>query len=81
MSTFTLDKAEYFELKAKALQIESVELEAMKAAQQFAARRQQAAAASNALFEQLGQKYGFDPGQFYRWDDATCSLIQTPEAT
>ena len=28
----TLDKADYFELKATALQVESIELEAMKAA-------------------------------------------------
>lgn len=71
----TLDKADYFELRALIRDVEAVDFDALKAAQVFSQKRAAAVASRNQKFEALAQQHHFDPTLEYRWDDQTCALI------
>lgn len=75
MSTVSLTKAEYYELKAAALAVDSLELEAVKVAQDYARKLGEAREKSAQLFLTLAKAHDFDPKLAYRWDDAATSLV------
>lgn len=79
----TLPPADYWELRARIRDVEAVELDARKAAEQFKAKTAAALAARQACFERLVTAHGLDGTTTYGWDDATCALIpdeETPTA-
>jgi len=75
-----LDKGDYFELRTAIRDVEVVELDAMKAAQEFARQQKAAMAARTALLDRLAAQYGFDPALEYRWNDAERSLTPVQSA-
>lgn len=75
MERYALERGDYFELRSRTRDVELVELEAMKAAQQFARQAMDAAKVKSDLYEALAKKYEFDPKQTYAFEDATLELV------
>lgn len=71
----TLPKEDYYELRTVIRDCEAIELDAMKAAQEFMRQLQAAQQRRNAKFEALAKVHGFDRTLVYRWDDTTLELI------
>lgn len=80
LKKFTLEKADFFELRTLIRDVEAVELDALRAANAFKQRAAEAESARNRKVVALGTQYGFDPDATYRWDDATCTLIEIAPA-
>ncbi|HMF61518.1 MAG TPA: hypothetical protein VK595_14155 [Vicinamibacterales bacterium] len=74
----TIPKAEYFELRTALRDVEALELEAMKAAQEFGQRMTAAKERAAALFGQSAAAHGLSTGS-YLWDDTTCEIIAVVE--
>lgn len=72
-----LAESEYFKFRALIHDVESVELQAMKAAQEFKQRAADAYAKAKAYFEQLGKTHGFDPSLSYGCSDETMEIFVT----
>lgn len=77
----SLDKADYFELRALVRDVEVVEFDALKAADAFKQKAAAAMARRDRKFEHLAKQHGFDPTRTYRWDDQTCELIDVTPTT
>jgi len=73
----TLPKEDYYELRTRIRDVEAIQFDAMKAAQEFGRQIQEAHQRSQATFNALAKTHGFDPALNYRWEDATCELIVT----
>lgn len=70
-----LSKEDYYELRTRIRDVEAVEFDAMKAAQEFNRLMVEATQRRNATFEALATRYALDAKATYRWDDANCELI------
>jgi hypothetical protein len=76
----TLSAEDYWKFRASINDVSAIELEATQAAAQFKGRIAEATARTSALFADLAKAHGFDPAKAYRWDDATCELIEATKA-
>lgn len=72
----TLQPADYWRFRALMNERHAIESEAAAAAHEFKQRIADADAKARALFADLGNTYGFDPAKTYRWNDATCELVE-----
>lgn len=70
---YTLAADDYFRLVAKLREVEVLRLEARLALQ----GPEQAGA---RMLAELAVKYGFDPEGAYRFEDASCTLVQAKPA-
>jgi hypothetical protein len=73
-----LPEAEYHKFKALVGATHGIELEALKAAEQFKQRAGEAQAKCSAYFVELAARHGFDSTRIWRWDDETLELIALP---
>ena len=71
-----LPEADYWRLRTAIRDVEAVQLDAMKAAQEFGRRSQEAQQKANAQLVALAKAHGFDPTKTYGWDDETLELIE-----
>lgn len=67
-----LSEIDYWKLRAALNEPAAIDAEARHAAEQFKARIAQAQQHARTLLEQAG----CDPAKAYRWNDATCELIE-----
>jgi hypothetical protein len=71
----TLEKGDYYELRALRRDVDAIELEAMRSAESIKTRITAAQQRVNEALTVAATKYGLDPAVTYTWDDATCELI------
>lgn len=76
-----LPKADYFELRTLIRDLEVLDLEAQKAANEYRVKRAAAQQKCRAKLDELAATHGFDVTGTFGWDDAACALVPTPTRT
>ena len=79
MTRIALDNAEFWELRARIRDVQAVELEALKAAEEFKKKAAESNAVLQKFWQGLATAHGFDLTKNYQLDDTTHELVATAE--